>query len=383
MPHDVAEAVSQDQLAESLMSPIEPDESAAEHTGAGQEPESEEEQQAIGQEEVEQESTEDWLPTEQEKVFPDEVLEQYAAKRYPKILAMVKADPNNTDLRQLLHDKLNTDIHLRDQQSRQEFAEQEESEVEQRPEPTPAQQLTFEQHLQRVQHIADQITQPEMATAFASQFLQAFGVKEAPTPEVAQQLTRTMTTFGLNLLNTVLPQMLTAPMEGNKTFFQTLMEQGYEGFGETHEQSTYERAWQKAVSSDPKFSTLPGFRDKGSDELRVKAAEKYAGSVEDFEAIQFKGKDGKALSPYQNAVKKYSVLARIMAGEKVAPAEAAKFIEAGKKAERRSQSTRSAGSVSSGKSNQQISSSSGSFQTNSDLFDAEAIDLYHRQHGRL
>lgn len=375
---DVADAVSQDQLAESLMSPIETEESAADNTGAGQEPVVEEGQQAA-ETEPQEDETSDWLPSEQEKVFPEEVLERYAAKRYPELWEKAKQDPL---IRQLLHDKLNTDIHLQTQQSRQEFEQPEETEEEARPEPTQP-QLTFEQHLQHVQRIADQVTDPQMATAFASQFLNAFGVKEAPTPEVAQQLTRTMTTFGLNLMNTVLPRMLTAPMEGGKSFLQSLIEQQYEGFGETHEQTTYERAWQKAISSDPKFQSLPGFRDKGSDELRIKAAEKYAGSVEDFEAIQFKGKDGKALSPYQNAVKKYSVLARIMAGEKVAPAEAAKFIEAGKKAQQRISASRSAGSVSSGKSNQQISSSSGNFQTNSDLFDAEAIDTYHRQHGRL
>lgn len=376
---DVADAVSQDQLAESLMSPIEPEESTADNTGAGQEP-VEEGQQATDPE-PEQEETDDWLPSEQSKVFPDAELEKYAAKRYPEILEELRAHPEKAYLRQILHDKLNTDIHLQNQQSRQEFEEPEETEVT-RTEPTQP-QITFEQHLAEVQRIADQVTDPKMAVAFASQFLQAFGVKEAPSPEVAQQLTRTMTTFGLNLMNTILPQMLTAPMGDNRNFIQSLIEQSYEGFGETHEQTTYERAWQKAINSDPKFSSLPGFRDKGSDELRIKAAEKYAGSVEDFEAIQFKGKDGKTLSPYQNAVKKYSVLARIMAGEKVAPAEALKFIEAGKKAAGRNQQTRSAGSVSSGKSNQQISSSSGNFQTNSDLFDAEGVDSYHRQHGRL
>lgn len=382
MSENVAEAEQQDQLAEALMNGPTLEAEPVDNAGAESAVEEEAIEQSTAQE-VEQEETSDWLPSEQEKVFPDDVLEQYAAKRYPKILAMVKADPGNAELRQLLHDKLNTDIHLRDQQSRQEFEEQENEEAEARQEPTQPQQITFEQHLQNVQRIADQVTDPQMASAFASQFLQAFGVKEAPSPEVAQQLTRTMTTFGLNLMNTVLPQMLNAPMGNDKTFIQSLIEQHYEGFGETHEQTTYERAWQKALSSDPRFQSLPGFRDKGSDELRIKAAEKYAGSVEDFEAIQFKGKDGKALSPYQNAVKKYSVLARIMAGEKVSPAEAAKFVQAGKKAERRSQLSRSAGNVSSGKSNQQISSSSNGFETNNDLFDGEALGLYKQQHGRL
>lgn len=142
------------------------------------------------------------------------------------------------------------------------------------------------------------------------------------------------------------------------------------------------RGWAESYQFDPKFSNPPGFRDKGSDELRIKAAEKYAGSIEDFEAIQFT-KGGKPLSPSKNAEKKYGILARIMVGEKVTPAEASKFIEAGKKAERRNQSSRSAGSLSSGKSNQQISSQAGSFQTNADLFDTEAIELYHRQQGRL
>lgn len=379
---DVADAVSQDEVADSLLSAPVVTEGAAEHTGAEPEVEAEVEQQATGQEEVEQEQTDDWLPTEQEKVFPNDVLEQYAAKRYPKILAMVKADPDNADLRQLLHDKLNSDIHLRDQQSRQEQVQEEEEETPAaRQEPTPP--LSMEQHLEHVGKIAESITDPKVAMMFASEFMKAFGVTEAPTPELAKGLTTTLTKYTLNLLNSILPQMLTAPMEGNRNFIQSLIEQSYEGFGETHEQQMYERAWQKVVNSDPKYKSLPGFRDAGSDELRIKAAEQFAGSVDEFEAMQFRGKDGKALSTQKNAEKKYGILARMMQGEKVTPAEAAKFMEAGKKAERRNSTTRSAGNVSSGKSNQQITSQSGTFQTNNDLFDGEALDMYRRQHGRL
>src|SRR4051812_32617178 len=53
----------------------------------------------------EQDSSEDadWLPDEQQKVFPDEVVARYAKSRYPEIVKLLENDPTNGQLRQLLH----------------------------------------------------------------------------------------------------------------------------------------------------------------------------------------------------------------------------------------------------------------------------------------
>ncbi len=49
-----------------------------------------------------------WLPGEQQKVFPDEVIAKYA-KRYGYTEEQIRDNPG---LRQLLHDKINSDIFL-------------------------------------------------------------------------------------------------------------------------------------------------------------------------------------------------------------------------------------------------------------------------------
>lgn len=68
MPHDVAEAVSQHQLAESLIfEPTEAD-AAADHTGAGQEAEVEPEYRQPNRKSNRERPN--WLATEQERCFP-------------------------------------------------------------------------------------------------------------------------------------------------------------------------------------------------------------------------------------------------------------------------------------------------------------------------
>jgi hypothetical protein len=65
--------------------------------------------------EVEQESTYS-LPDEQSKVFPEDVLLEFAQNRYPE-LAKVLADPQlpestRKNITQVIHDKLNGDIYI-------------------------------------------------------------------------------------------------------------------------------------------------------------------------------------------------------------------------------------------------------------------------------
>ena len=49
-----------------------------------------------------------WLPDEQQKVFPDDVIAKYG-KRYGYTQEQIQANPS---LRQLLHDKINSDIFI-------------------------------------------------------------------------------------------------------------------------------------------------------------------------------------------------------------------------------------------------------------------------------
>jgi hypothetical protein len=371
MPSDVTEAVAQDQIADSLMTAPLVDAEPAEQPGA----EGEAETQEVETEPTEQaeETADDWLPTEQEKVFPLETLVKFGSQRYGYTQEQIQADPR---LQNLIKDKLNTDIYLQQIQNQQQEVE-EEPEQQQRQEPTPP-QLNTQQWMEQVAKKADEITDPEVAQMFAGQFLQAFGVKEAPTPEMAKALARTMATFGLNLMNTVLPQMLNTDMGQGQTFFQQMMGKNYEGFDDTYQSSMYDRAWASVAKSNPAYAKLPGLTDEGSIVARQQAAAKIAGSVEDFDAMQFKGADGKPLSAYQTAVKKYSMLARTMAGEPLTNQQTKAVFDAGKKSARKAEVNRQAGNLGSGKSAGQIAGKS-----TDDDFWADGIAEYQKQHGRV
>src|SRR5690348_4770275 len=101
---DVTEALTQDAIADSLLPE---QEQQVEQPETEQPVETEQEAQPVEQE-VEQEQveeTDDWLPSEQDKVFPDDVYARYG-QRY-NLTPEQASDPL---VRQLLHDKINSDI---------------------------------------------------------------------------------------------------------------------------------------------------------------------------------------------------------------------------------------------------------------------------------
>ena len=365
MPSDVSEALTQDQLADSLeTAPIV-------ETPPAQETEAEGEVETQETETVETEETPEYqLPTEQEKVYSQETLLQYAQERWPKIHAMLVKDPNNEALTDILKGKLDADIYI--QQLQQQPEPEEEAEPEAKPEPTQP-QLTTQQWMDQVARKVDEITDPEVAQLFAGQFLQAFGVKEAPTPEMAKALTRVMGTFGLNLMNTVLPQMLNSPMPGGKPFIQGLVEQHYPEFGDMYERQAYQVAWDRVKESNPAYASLPNY---GTPEF-TQTLQRAAQTIPGFDDLQFT-KNGKTLPPIENSMRKYSILAKVAAGEKLNPAQSKAVFEAGKKAARKQEVNRQAGNLGSGKSAGQIASN----PSDADFW-KEGTEIYQREHGRL
>jgi hypothetical protein len=73
----VIEAPVQDEIANSLLGePEETTETATQDTGTEEQVVTEPEPE--GEEQIQEEAADDWLPTDQEKVFPDEVLVRHA-----------------------------------------------------------------------------------------------------------------------------------------------------------------------------------------------------------------------------------------------------------------------------------------------------------------
>src|SRR5690242_19795936 len=143
---DITVAPEQDAIADSLVSE-ESQEQVVEQPETEQQREPDVSEQPVEQQEqeVEQEVAEDWLPSEQDKVFPDDIYAKFA-ERYKITPEVLEANPS---LRYLLHDSINREIYIRQQREQEQF--QEEPEPEPVPEPTreqPQPQITREQHFQ-------------------------------------------------------------------------------------------------------------------------------------------------------------------------------------------------------------------------------------------
>lgn len=366
---DISVAPEQAEIADSLVSeeeqqqPVEATEAEQQETVETSEQPLEQEQQ-----EPEQEAAEDWLPSEQDKVFPDEVYARYA-QRYN----LTPEQAQEPTLRQLLHDKINSDIFI---QQQQQF-EQETVEPEPEAEPTREAPLTREQYFQNLDRVITERTDPEVAKQFHADFLKAFGVPDAEiaktSPQQAMAFTHTASKYMLNLMNTFADDILGARL-------QQQVAQAYPGFGDMYERSSHAMAWDRVRNSDPTFAALPAYGTKEfSSKLREAAAR-----IPGFDEMQFTDANGKPLPAPQNAERKYAMLAKIASGQNVNPQLLQQAAAAGARNARRADVRRSAGNLGSGQS-KGASQSSGSskFSSNQDLFDDETMDLYKREHGRL
>jgi hypothetical protein len=368
---DITEAPTQDAIAESLL-PEEP-QTATDITGT----ETDQQVEEFSPENAEQveaqpdETAEEWLPSDQDKVFTDDVLLRYA-ERYQKDQQWL-SDPLN---RQLLVDKLNSDIYFRQQQ---EQATYQEPEQEAEPEPVQTQQPQFtrEQWFSNLSRAVEQRTDPEVAKQFHAEFLKSFGVPDAEIakmpPQQALQFTQTASKYMLNLMHTFMGDILQATLPQQ-------LSQVFPGFDAMYDRSSHAMAWDRVRNSDAAYSNLPAYGTKEFSSTLRQAAARIPG----FDEMQFTDRNGQPLPAMENAMRKYGMLAQIAAGRNVDPALLQRAAAAGAQNARRAAVRRSAGNLGSGQSKAgSASQTSSKFQTNSDLFDDDTMDLYAREHGRL
>lgn len=365
---DITEAPTQDAIADSLL-PAEEQAVEQPETEQQVDTEAQEQPQAEQQQEQVEEIAEDWLPGEQDKVFPDEVYARYG-ERY-NLSPEQAQDPL---VRQLLHDKINADIFIQQQQ----FANEQQMVEEPEPEPTREQaQPTREQYFQSLDRIVQERTDPEVAKQFHADFLKAFGVPDAEiartSPQQAMAFTHTASKYMLNLMNTFMDDML-----GQR--LQNQVSQAFPGFGDMYERSSMAMAWDRVRNSDAAFANLPAYGTKQFSTTLRQAAARIPG----FDEMQFTDPQGKPLPPQQNAERKYAMLAKIASGQNVNPQLLQQAAAAGARNARRAQVTRTNGNLGSGQSKAATGGAKASkFESNEDLFDDATMDLYHREHGRL
>lgn len=366
---DVTDAPTQDAIAESLLPETE---QQVEQPETEQLAETQQEAQPEGQEqqELQTETDPNWLPTEQDKVFSDDVYARYA-ERY----GMPAEQAQDPLVRQLLHDKINSDIWI---QQQQQFAEQEQQEPEPVAQPQQQQtQPTREQYFANLDRVIAERTDPAIAKEFHDGFLRAFGVPEAEIakagPQQAMALTTLMSKYALNLFNTFAPDMLQANL-------QNQISQAFPGFSDMYERSAYAMSWDRVRNSNPSFASLPAYGTKEFSQALRNAAARIPG----FDDMQFTDQQGRPLPMMENAQRKYTMLAQIASGQNVDPRLVQQAAAAGARNARRADVRRAAANLGSGQSTRGAQNSGSSqFQTNQDIFGDDVMELWQREHGRL
>jgi hypothetical protein len=367
---DVTEAPNQDAIADSLLPETE---QQVEQPETEQIAEPEQEAQPVEQEQIDQpdETAEDWLPTEQDKVFPDEVYARYA-QRY-NLSPEQAADPQ---FRQLLHDKINSDIYIQQQREQEMLQPEEEEEptleTPQTPQPlTPEQQA---QHLRGIEQYVQQRTDPEVAKAFHREFL---GVWNLPAEQQPMAFAVMASKFMMNLVNTAAPDLLQAHLSNQ-------LNQVYPDFNRNVYSAHRGRTWDQVRNSDPSYESLPAWGTKEFSKLANDLATKYPA----LEELGFSLSDESKGGPVgKNALKLFETIAKLSVADKspqlMALQQAA--AQAGSRNARRADVRRSAGNLGSGQSKAASGGTKGSsrFETNDDLFDDETMAMYQKEHGRL
>lgn len=374
------EVLEQEQIADSLVAdPVEEMPETEPTEEATEEPNLE-----LGEEGLEQEDA-DWLPEEQERVWPDEHLQRFAQGRYPA-LVKIWQDPNRPEeerqqARQILHDKLNDSLEIR--RLSQEGLEEEE--VEEAPvtqQDTQPQQLpTREQYFEGLRQQLRSRTDPQVAKDFFTGFNKIYGLSDQQqqailkaNPNAATEFTELFSLYGLNLINTFADQLIWQHLGPQ-------LESVFPGFQDMHGRSSNIMAWDRVRSSQEAYQKLPQYGTKEFSTKARAAATRYFGSDEDFENAQFsKVVNGQRVpcTPMENAQKKYGILAKIMSGQMVDPKLIRTAVQTGAKNQRRATLTRSAGKLRSGTTRAQ----SARTDDGDDLF-TEGLRLYQQEHGTL
>jgi hypothetical protein len=301
-------------------------------------------------EEGDEESADDWLPSEQEKEFPQEVLAKYA-KRYGYKPEEVQNDPR---LQRALKDKLNADIYARQLQESVDQGPTQDDEPETGDE--TAAQLTPEQQKEKYQAFVGEIVgnlfDQKLVNQMGLDLLTSFGVdasilndpKASPEAKAevkalvdnAPKVGSTLARYLVDGVNTALPRLLLSPNPVNgQVPIVGMLESVMPGISTMWERSMYEMQWTRASSArgrdgQPLFKDLPRY---GTPEF-AKALEEAGAKIPNFDDIVFRDAKGNVLPLHEQAHRKYMLLARTLSGQQPNPVAARKAFDAGRRTQR-------------------------------------------------
>lgn len=320
-----------EQGAESEQNP-EPTEEAQGEQTAGAEATEQETQEAT------EEEGDDWLPTEQEKQFPDDVLAKYA-KRYGRTMEQLQADPQ---LRQLVIDKINSDIRLKqiseaEAASAQEEPTPEDDAEEPAEEPTPAQPAEAQQRYdQFVDSLVTSSFDPKRIEALGLNLLEGFGVDlKSQAPEV-QALVKNAPKVGQTLSRALADGVVT--MLHNPQVLLSAVESVMPGFSARYDRAVYGEQWEELRQAaddrgQPKYPNLSKL-EYGSKDFRAELR-RAANDIPGFKSIVFRDeKTGQPLPKYEQSRLKYQMLAQHLSGQRVDVKAVQEAVETGKKVQK-------------------------------------------------
>jgi hypothetical protein len=304
-----------------------------------------------------------WLPSEQLRVFPPDVVAKYA-KRFGYTPEEIAADPR---LANALSKMINSDIEIANRKQAEEEAEGAEEETEEE-QTEPTQKLepaeAWAQMETTLNTIVDKVTDPVVAKAFVSRLAKADAIKDPDERAVAVAKTFT---FGLaNALRDLLPMYLN---DGNwlQNQIKGYIEQSLPGLSDSHFNSSLTSTVESVRSSNPQFAKMPKF---GTTEWAA-AEQRGAELAPGMETAKFHypighPKAGQELPRMEQFAKKTELLFRLLTNQPGAVAQAEKAIETGKKVERDNAQRKTNAKLGAGQSKGLVQKSTG----NDDLFGA-------------
>lgn len=257
-----------------------------------------------------------WLPTEQLKEFPNEVIARYA-KRY----GYTEDELSDPRIQRILKDKINSDIQIQ-KLSAEELESAEEGEEESEEEPTleATNQPDAQQLEQAVSQFVDQVTHPEVAKKWFTEVNSALKANDGGV-----QFTKVMSKGMVNLARDLVPAILFTPGPDGKTAVQRYIESTYEGFGESHEQTVRSGIVARVRQADPSYANLPEFGTPAFEAEAQRAAEILPG----FENVTYRDKSGQPVSRSKNFEMKLRAMARLLYGS---PAQKQNVVQEAKQA---------------------------------------------------
>jgi hypothetical protein len=258
----------------------------------------------------------------------------------PRIKALVQAQ---------LEAQLEAESETEEEQEEGVEANEDENSEEAKDEETKAPELgspeSYQAYVTQLQQIVSdpRVNDPQMVAAFRQSLGEVFG---AETPEQQQQiagLSHTLMIGGTSLVSTLVPKIVEQHLD-------RIIDQQFPGLKEQWQDNLINSTWNAVRKSDADFRDLP---DLDSDDFSAKAEELAAKNAW-MDTWVPSGPDGQPLPLREAIAAKCQMAARLMAGQKISPDQAQKFIDLGRKQAEGTKRKITAGKLGAGKTAGQL-----------------------------